>query len=66
MSKIGDAIKQARQTAGLTQNELARLIDVSHAAISFWESGVNVPNVLDCWKMADNLKISIDELVGRR
>ena len=65
MQNIGQSIKNARQSTNLTQQQLAKLIDTSHAAISYWENNINVPNVLDCWKIADALKISIDELVGR-
>ena len=64
-NNIGKSIKAARKVAGYTQTEIAKLIGVTHAAISFWENGVNIPNVLDCWKLADVLHISIDELVGR-
>ena len=64
-NKIGTAIKTARRIANLSQQQLAKQIGTSHAAISFWENGVNVPNVLDCWKMADFLGITIDDLVGR-
>ena len=62
---IGESIKTARVVVGMTQQRLAKLIGTSHAAISFWENNVNVPNVLDCWRIADVLEISIDELVGR-
>ena len=41
------------------------MIGVTHAAISYWENGINIPNVKDCWLLADALDISIDELVGR-
>lgn len=44
---------------------LASKINVSHAAISYWENGINIPNVKDCWLLADALNISIDELTGR-
>ena len=64
-NQIGFAIKTARKIAGMTQQQLAKRIEASHAAISFWENNINVPNVLDCWKMAEALGISIDELVGR-
>jgi len=49
----------------MSQTKLAELIGVTHAAISFWENGVNIPNILDCWKIADIFNISIDELIGR-
>ncbi len=62
---IGLAIKTARKIANLTQIELSNKIGVTHSAISFWENNVNIPNVKDCWKIADVLQISIDELVGR-
>lgn len=63
--KIKDSIKEARKNSGLSQVELAKRIEVTHTSISFWENGINIPNVRDLWKMADELGMSIDELVGR-
>ncbi len=62
---ISESIKAARKNSGLSQGELANKIDVTHSCISFWENGVNVPNVRDVWKMADEFGMSIDELIGR-
>ena len=62
---IGKSIKEKRIEQGLSQQTLANLIGVTHAAISYWENGINIPNVLDVWKIADVLNISIDELIGR-
>jgi transcriptional regulator with XRE-family HTH domain len=62
---IGTAMYDARKSARLTQTQLASLIGVSHAAISFWENGVNIPNILDCWRIADVLSVPLDDLVGR-
>lgn len=62
---IGKSIKLKRLEKGWSQETLAKHIGVTHAAISFWENGVNIPNVQDCWKIADALNITIDELVGR-
>jgi len=62
---IGKAIKDNRKDRGLSQQALAKIIGVTHAAISYWENGVNIPNVLDIWKVADALNMSIDELIGR-
>ncbi|HBW05527.1 MAG TPA: hypothetical protein DEF02_02910 [Clostridiales bacterium] len=62
---IGKSIKVNRMAQNYTQKQLAQKIGVTHAAISYWENGINIPNVKDCWLLADALGISIDELVGR-
>ena len=62
---IGKSIKVHRIAQNYTQKQLAQKIGVTHAAISYWENGVNIPNVKDCWLLADALEITIDELVGR-
>ena len=62
---IGKSIKVNRIALNYTQKQLAQEIGVTHAAISYWENGVNIPNVKDCWLLADALEITIDELVGR-
>lgn len=62
---IGKSIKVNRMAQNLTQKQLAQKIGVTHAAISYWENGINIPNVKDCWLLADALGITIDELVGR-
>lgn len=62
---IEKSIKVNRIAQNYTQKQLAQKIGVTHAAISYWENGVNIPNVKDCWLLADALGITIDELVGR-
>lgn len=62
---IGKSIKVNRIAQNYTKKQLTQKIGVTHAAISYWENGVNIPNVKDCWLLADALGITIDELVGR-
>ena len=62
---IGTSIREYRKEKSLTQPQLAKMIGVSNAAISFWENGINIPNVMVCRLIADALEISLDELVGR-
>ena len=62
---IGKNIKEKRIEQKLTQNELAKAIGVTPVAISYQENNINNPNVLDIWKIADVLNMSIDELIGR-
>ena len=62
---IGKSIKVNRIAQNYTQKQLAQKIGVTHAAISYWENGVNIPNVKDCWLLADALEITIDFFVCR-
>lgn len=64
--QIGKKLKLERLSAKLTQDQLAKIAKVSRVNISCWENGKFIPNVIDCWRIADALKISIDELVGRK
>lgn len=61
----GNNIKELRKEKGLTQRQLATLVNLKQANISRWESGKIVPNVLDCWKLADFFDVTLDYLVGR-
>jgi len=53
-----------RKERGLSHEELAERIGVSRAAISFWESGKNVPSAEHVSAMAKLFKVSMDYLVG--
>lgn len=61
----GNNIKELRKEKGLTQRQLATLVNLKQANISRWESGKIVPNVLDCWKLADFFDVTLDYLIGR-
>jgi transcriptional regulator with XRE-family HTH domain len=54
-----------RNEKKLTQQALARSVGLKQQSISRWETGQNIPNVLDCVILADFYEISLDELVGR-
>lgn len=66
MKTIGEAMKRARKSRGLTQKELAELSGVYRSAISEYECGTRFPGALILWSIADALGIDIDVLVGRR
>ena len=41
---LSSLIKQGREKAGLTRAELANLLGVSPASVSYWESGQKIPS----------------------
>lgn len=66
MITIGEAMRQARKSSGMTQVELSEISGVHRSSISEYECGIRFPNVLVLWSIADALNIEIDVLVGRR
>ena len=59
-------ISELRQEKNLSQHELAKIIGTSQANLSRWEKGLNMPSILECWRLADFFDISIDLLCGRK
>ena len=65
MITIGDAMREARVSHGLTQTELSKLSGICQSAISEYECGIRIPCILNLWSIADALGVGIDMLVGR-
>ena len=61
---IGERIKIYRKEKELTQSQLAELIGVSTQAVSKWETGVGMPDILQIVPLARILDISTDKLLG--
>jgi transcriptional regulator with XRE-family HTH domain len=60
---IGDNIKRLREQKGLSQQDLAELMNVTHGAVSLWESGKRSMNVKQADKLAQALGVTLNELV---
>lgn len=65
-SIIAQNIKRYRLLKGITQAELADILDVSTQAISKWEQDKNLPDVQLLEKICEVFDISIDELFGKQ
>ena len=57
-------LQELRKQKGLTQEELAKAIFVSRAAISKWESGRGYPNIDSLKQISKLFSVSIDELLS--
>lgn len=62
--KINEQIKYFRKRRGLTQEELAEILDVSIGAVSKWESGQNTPELNMIVNLAKLFEVSVDVLIG--
>lgn len=64
MENLGAKIKTLRQSAGLTQPQLAEMVGVSKAVISFWENDVNEPKASYVKVLAMVFGVSADYILG--
>ena len=62
---LGDMISELRKDHQLTQKDLAKILNVSNATISHYESSVNLPDIATVVRIANFFGVSTDYLLGR-
>ena len=60
-----ERLLSARETRGLTQEELAKLSNLQPTAISHFENGTRKPSFDNLKKLSDALEVTSDFLLGR-
>ena len=63
-SQIGGNIAAYRKQAGLTQAGLAEKLNYSDKAVSKWERGESIPDVLTLMALADQFGITVNDLIA--
>lgn len=58
-------LKTARKELGITQKEIASIINVSQQCYSDYENGKTAPDLMTLSKIADVLNTTVDYLLGR-
>lgn len=61
---IGKNIAAYRKQAGLTQAGLAEKLNYSDKAVSKWERGESIPDVITLAQLAEQFEITVNELVA--
>ena len=61
--QIGSNITLYRKARGMTQSELAQKLNYSDKAVSKWERGESIPDVLTLADIARQFEITLNELV---
>lgn len=64
--KFGEFIYQKRKSLGLTQEELGRRVGVTNKAVSKWEVGETLPDVMMLEPLAQVLQVTVDELLSHK
>lgn len=62
---LGKTILALRKQKNVTQEDLAAELGVTAAAVSKWENGYTLPDILMLCALADFFAVSTDELLGR-
>ena len=62
--KIGNFLKKLRKEKGITQEQLAEILNVSGRTVSRWETGNNMPDISILVDIADYYDISIPEIIS--
>lgn len=63
MNNLGLRIKELRLERDMRQEELARILSVSKAEISFYENSKRIPPLTKLIKISEIFDISINELI---
>lgn len=61
--EVGNNIRDQRESAGISQEELARRIFVSRQTVSNWETGKTYPDVQSLLLLSNLFGVSVDSLV---
>jgi transcriptional regulator with XRE-family HTH domain len=61
----GKRLRTLREAVGITQREMASLLDVHHSNVGFWERTGTVPRSTLLPKMAEILGVPVEELLGQ-
>ncbi|MBQ6795653.1 MAG: helix-turn-helix domain-containing protein [Clostridia bacterium] len=62
--KFGNFLFELREAKGLTQLELAKMLDVTPAAVSKWENGESKPRIETLFKLAKIFSVTVEELMA--
>lgn len=61
---LGERIQRLRKSKGLSQEQLAQILQVSRQTVSKWESDINHPELEKLKEISAYFQVSIDELLG--
>lgn len=62
--EIGKFISSCRKDKGLTQMQLAEMLNITNRAVSKWETGKSCPDVSIMLELCDILGITVNELLS--
>jgi transcriptional regulator with XRE-family HTH domain len=62
---LGEALARAREWAGLSMPDVARILGVDRNTVATWDSGLFTPRLDVAIALADHYGITLEALIGR-
>ena len=62
---FGQRVQRLRKNLNLKQDDIANKLNVTPQAVSKWENDISAPDIQTLPLLADILRVSLDELLGR-
>ncbi len=63
---VGDNVHAIRMSRGLSQHELAKLLDVAQTTVSNWECGKSLPNRSNIERFEEALGVTFDDVMSEQ
>lgn len=64
MTAVKLKVAELRKRKGIGQQELAEVLGITYQAVSKWETGITMPDIMLLPAMAEYFEVSVDELLG--
>lgn len=63
-AQFAERLKELRTEKNIGQNALAKVLGLSNASVSYWETGKQTPSAEAVFKLAQFFNVSADFLLG--
>ena len=64
MYKLSERLKELRKQNNISQNALAKQMNLIRATVNAWEMGISCPNAQSLVMLSQYFKVSVDFLLG--
>ncbi len=64
MYKLNERLKELRKENNISQNALAKQMNLTRATVNAWEMGISYPNAQSLILLSQYFKVSVDYLLG--
>ena len=64
MYKLNERLKELRKENNISQNALAKQMNLTRATVNAWEMGISYPNAQSLILLSQYFKVTVDYLLG--